>query len=115
MKRVLLIICVFSLLLSCSDDEKAAPELDVIPPVIEFNYTQSIQTINVGSNTSWTSSSNQDWCEVLTIQKFGNATVDIRVLENIGDERIAYISFNNPDNTIIKTVKVIQKSSNTNL
>jgi hypothetical protein len=111
MKRILLIICVFSLLLSCSDDEKAAFELDVIPSTVEFDYTQSIQKIYVGSNTSWSALSNQDWCTVFTSRKFGNDTVSIEVSENAGDERIAYISFNNPENTIIKTVKVIQKKS----
>jgi hypothetical protein len=40
----------------------------------------------------------------------GNDTVNIEVLENLGDQRIAYISFSNPGKTIIKTVKVIQKA-----
>jgi hypothetical protein len=97
------------LLLSCSDDEKAAPELNVIPSFLEFDNIESTQKIYIESNTSWASLSDQDWCQVSVFQNIGNDTVDVKVLANTGNERIAYISFNNPEKTIIKTVKVIQK------
>jgi hypothetical protein len=115
MKRILLIICVFNLLVACSDDEQAAPDLTVIPSVLEFDSFESIKKIHIASNTLWTSSSDQQWCAVSVRQKFGNDTVDIKVSENIGDERIAYVSFNNPEKTVIKTVKVIQRAGNENL
>jgi hypothetical protein len=115
MKRILLIICIFSLSSSCNDDDKAAPDLTLIPSIIEFDNIESTKKIYVGSNTAWTSLSNQDWCTASIRQKFGNDTVDVKVLENPGNERVAYISFNNPDKTIIKTVKVIQKARDENL
>jgi hypothetical protein len=34
----------------------------------------------------------------------------VKVIENLGDERIAYISFYNLEKTVIKTVKIIQKA-----
>jgi hypothetical protein len=115
MKRILLIICIFNLLVACSDDEKAAPDLTVIPSIIKFDNSELIKKIYIVSNTIWKSSSDQEWCITSISQKFGNDTVDIKVLENTGDERIAYISFSNSEKTIIKTVKVIQKSGNENL
>jgi hypothetical protein len=115
MKKILLIICIFSLSAACSDDEKAAPDLTVIPSVLEFDSFKSIKKIHIASNTLWASSSDRQWCTASILQKFGNDTVDIKVLENTGDERIAYISFNNPEKTVIKTVKVIQKAGNENL
>jgi hypothetical protein len=115
MKRILLIVCAFNLLTACSDDEKAAPDLAVIPSVIEFDNSESTKKIHIVSNTLWASLSDQQWCTVSVRQKFGNDTVGIKVSENIGDERIAYVSFNNPEKTVIKTVKVIQKAGNENL
>jgi hypothetical protein len=116
MKRILLIICIFTLLFACSDDEKAAPDLTVNPSLIEFESAESVKKIYIDSNTSWASSSDKEWCSVSIIQKFGNDTAEIKVQENIGiEERIAYISFYNPEKTIIVTVKVIQKPANNNL
>jgi hypothetical protein len=110
---MLLIICVFNLLLSCCEDEKSAPELNVIPSIIEFDNTESVKQISIESNTPWASSSNQGWCEASIHQQLeGNYTLDVKVSENTGDERVAYISFNNPEKTVIKTVKVVQKAKN---
>ncbi|MDR0724841.1 MAG: BACON domain-containing protein [Prevotellaceae bacterium] len=114
MKRILLISCVFCLIQSCSDDEKAALDLNVTPSVLEFDNTESTKKIYITSNTQWASSCEQEWCSVSVIQKSGNDTVDVQVLENSGDERIAYISFGNPEKTIIKTVKVVQKAKDEN-
>jgi hypothetical protein len=114
MKRILLIISIFILPLACSDDEKAAPDLTVNPSILEFDNTESTQKIYIGSNTSWTTSSDMEWCKASIIQKFGNDTVEIRVIANTGDdERIAYISISNPEKTIIRTVKIIQESPET--
>jgi hypothetical protein len=115
MKQILLIICIFSLLLSCSDDEKAAPDLTVIPSILEFDNTGSTKKIYLGSNTPWASKCDQEWCTVSITQKFGNDTVDVQVSENTGSERIAYIVFSIPEQTIIKTVKVIQKAKDGNV
>jgi hypothetical protein len=111
MKRTLLIICIFVLAASCSDNEKAASDLSVIPSIIEFENVESTRKIYIGSNTAWVAKSNKDWCTIFTFEKFGNDTIEIKVSENTGyTERIAYISFNNPENTIVKTTKVIQQS-----
>jgi hypothetical protein len=113
MKRILLIICVFSLLLACNKDEKAVPYLTVNPSIIVFETTGSIQKIDIISNTSWKDSlSNNEWCEVWSKQnvKYPH-TMEIKVSENTGyKERIAYVTIENPDKTIIKTVKIIQKA-----
>ncbi|MDR2383594.1 MAG: BACON domain-containing protein [Prevotellaceae bacterium] len=115
MERILLIICVFCLIFSCSDDEKAVLDLSVSPSVLEFDNTKSTKKVFISSNTQWASSCEQEWCTASIIQKFGNDTVNIQVSENNGDERIAYISFSNPEKTLIKTVKVIQKAKDENL
>jgi hypothetical protein len=109
MKQILLIICIFLLPMACSEDEKAVLELSVNPSVLEFDNTES-QKIHIVSNTSWSLSSNQTWCILSMQDNIGNETVDVMVRENIGDERIAYISLSNAEKTIIRTVKVIQKS-----
>ncbi|MDR1594144.1 MAG: BACON domain-containing protein [Prevotellaceae bacterium] len=109
MKRILLIVCIFTLLLSCNDDEKAAPDLTVNPAFIEFENAGATEKVYINSNTSWASSSDQEWCRASVTRKFGNDTVEIIVEENIGiEERIAYVRFYNPEETIIVTVKVIQ-------
>jgi hypothetical protein len=110
MKRILFIISIFTLsLLACSDDEKAVPDLTVSQSILEFDSAESIQQIYIDSNTSWATSSDSEWCTASIKQKFGNDTIEIRVTANTGeDERIAYISINNPEKTIIRTVKVIQ-------
>ncbi|MDR1886767.1 MAG: leucine-rich repeat domain-containing protein [Prevotellaceae bacterium] len=112
MKRILLIIWSLALFAACSDNEKAASDLTVIPSLIEFDNTESVQKIHIGSNTAWkTASTAEEWCTVSILQKFGNDTAEIRVVENTAYyERIAYVSFSNPENTIVRTVKVIQKS-----
>jgi hypothetical protein len=111
MKKILLIISIFTLSLACSDDEKAVPDLTVNPSILEFDSAESVQKVYVGSNTSWTTSSDTEWCRASITQKFGNDTVEIRVEANTGDdERIAYISINNQGKTIIRTVKIIQES-----
>jgi hypothetical protein len=112
MERILLIICILTLTLSCADDEKAATDLTVNPLILEFDSIESTQKVYVSSNTSWTiSSSNEEWCRALTPKKFGSDTVGIKVLPNTSyEERVAYISINNPENTVIRTVKVTQKS-----
>jgi hypothetical protein len=110
MKRILLIICILNLLFACGNDEKGAYELTVNPSFIEHDSTESIKKVYVVSNTPWEAVSDQSWCEVQTIRKFGNDTVAIKVFENTGfDERIAYVSFGNPEKSIIATVKIIQK------
>jgi hypothetical protein len=103
------------LILSCGDEEKAALDLNVNPSVLEFDNTKSTKKIYITSNTQWASSCEQEWCTASIIQKSGNDTVDIQVSENSGDERIAYILFSNPEKTIIKTVKVIQKAKDENV
>jgi hypothetical protein len=111
MKRILLIICVLTLSLACGDDEKAVYDLTVNPLFLEFDSIESTQKVYVGSNTSWTISSDKEWCISLTMQNLGNDTVEIKVLANTGyEERVAYVSINNPEKTIIRTVKVVQKS-----
>jgi Leucine-rich repeat (LRR) protein len=107
-----LIICIFTSLFACNDDEKAAPDLTVNPSLIKFENTKSTGKFYIRSNTLWEiSSSNKEWCRVLVEKKFGNDTVEINVEENSGyNERIAYVSISNPEKTVIRTVKVIQKS-----
>jgi hypothetical protein len=96
---------------ACSEGEEAAPDLTVIPSILEFDNTESVQKVYIGSNTSWaTSSSREEWCTASIKRKFGNDTVEIKVLENTGyDERTAYVSVNNPEKTVIRTVKIIQR------
>jgi hypothetical protein len=111
MKKEILIIYVFTLLLACDDNESAVPDLSVIPSTVEFSHAGSIQKIHIGSNVSWIASSNQDWCVASTFQGLGDNTLDITVPENTTYyERIAYVSIKNRDETVIKTIKVIQKS-----
>ncbi|MDR2027794.1 MAG: hypothetical protein LBQ01_09630 [Prevotellaceae bacterium] len=112
MKQILLIVCVFTVLTSCSDNENAAPDLNVNPSIIELDNVESTRKIYVSSNTSWeVSSSDPNWCAISILRKFGNDTVEITVEGNSTyNERIAYISVSNPEKTVIKTVKVIQKS-----
>jgi len=111
MKRILLIICVFAAIVACKEDEKAALDLSVTPSIIEFTEVESVQKVYITSNSPWTAASDKDWCSVSILQKFGNDTAEVKVLTNTTYyERIAYISFVNPDKTIIKTVKIIQKS-----
>jgi Leucine-rich repeat (LRR) protein len=111
MKRILLIICVFAAIIACKEDEKAAFDLSITPSIIEFSDTESTQKVYITSNSPWTASSDRDWCTISILQKFGNDTAEVKVLTNTTYyERIAYISFINPDMTIIKTVKIIQKS-----
>jgi Leucine-rich repeat (LRR) protein len=112
MKCILLIICIFISLSACDDDEKAVPDLTVNPSLIEFENIKSTKKFYITSNTLWEiSSSNKEWCQSPVEKKFGNDTVEINVEENVGyHDRIAYISVNNPEKTIVRTVKVIQKS-----
>jgi hypothetical protein len=114
MKRILLIICAFGLSISCDDSEKAVSDLTVNPSIIEFDSVASTKRIYISSNTSWSSSSSESWCTSNVLEKFGDDTVNITVSKNTGDERIAYVSFSNSEKTVIKTVKVIQKSGNLN-
>jgi hypothetical protein len=86
------------------------PDLNVNPSILEFDNIKSTKKIYVSSNTSWTSSHDQEWCTPFAIMQSGNDTVSIEVLENLGDQRIAYVSFSNLEKTIIKTVKIIQKA-----
>jgi Leucine-rich repeat (LRR) protein len=112
MKRILLTVCIFVSLSACNDDEKSVPDLTVNPSLIEFENIKSTKKIYITSNTSWeVSSSNKEWCKSPVEAKFGNDTLEINVEENTGyHDRIAYISVKNPDTTIVRTVKVIQKS-----
>jgi hypothetical protein len=97
-------------LLSCSEDGKVAPDLNVNPSILEFDNTESTKEIYINSNTAWASKCYQEWCSASIIEKFGNNAVNITVKENLGSKRIAYVSFSNPEKTIIKTVKVIQNA-----
>jgi Leucine-rich repeat (LRR) protein len=116
MKRVLLIFYLAALFAACSDEEKASPYLILTPETLEFEDLESIQKIYIGSNTNWATASSADWCSVSIIRKFGSDTAEIKVLRNISyDERIAYVEFANPEKTIVKTVKVIQKPINNNI
>jgi hypothetical protein len=111
MKRILLIICVFATIVACKEDEKAALDLSVTPSIIEFSEAESAQKVYITSNCPWTTSSDKDWCIVSILQKFGNDTIEVKALtNNTYYERIAYISIVSPDKSIIKTVKIIQKS-----
>jgi hypothetical protein len=111
MKRILLIICILTLSLSCSNDEKAVSDLTVNPLILEFDNIESTQNIYIGSNTAWTISSDQEWCQPSMTGKYKDVPVEIRVQANTSyEERIAYISINNLEKTIIRTVKIIQKS-----
>jgi hypothetical protein len=111
MKRTLLIFCILTLSLVCCDNEKAVFDLTVNPQYLEFDSIGSTQKVYVGSNTAWATSSDKEWCRSSTPQKFGDDTVEITVLANTEhEERVAYISINNPEKTIIRTVKIIQKS-----
>ncbi|MDR3245857.1 MAG: leucine-rich repeat domain-containing protein [Prevotellaceae bacterium] len=111
MKRIILIICVFAFFNACNDDEKAALDLSVTPSIIEFENVESTKKVYVASNDFWSASSNEEWCIAMVVQASKNDSVGIKVVENTSYyERIAYVSFENKDKTIIKTVKVIQKS-----
>jgi hypothetical protein len=110
MERILLIICILTLSLSCNDDKKTVSDLTVNPSILEFDSIESTQKVYVSSNTSWATSSDKEWCTASPIQYLGNDTVRIKVLANTGyEERVAYISINNTEKTIIRTVKIIQK------
>jgi Leucine-rich repeat (LRR) protein len=111
MKRILLIICITASLLACGDTENAAPDLNVIPSIIEFSHTESTRKVYIGSNTSWIASSNEEWCVVSRFQNHGNDTLEITVPANTDYyERIAYVAVKNTEETVIKTIKVIQQS-----
>jgi Leucine-rich repeat (LRR) protein len=111
MKQLLLITCISALLFACNDNEKAAPKLNLNPTVLELEHTESNRTIYVESNVTWAAESNSEWCKVATFNKFGNDSVEIKVMANTTyDTRIAYIAFNNPEKTVIQTLKIIQNS-----
>ena len=108
MKRILFLyftVC----LIACTTSENAVPDLTVGLAIVEFGDAESSQKVFVESNTSWSSQCSQDWSKASIIQKFGSDTVEISVKANLStDERIAYISFEVTDKTILKTVKIIQ-------
>ncbi|MDR2423947.1 MAG: hypothetical protein LBD59_04385 [Prevotellaceae bacterium] len=110
MKRILFLYFGISLI-ACTTSENAAPDLTVGLATIEFGNAESSQKVYVESNTSWSSTSSQNWCKASILQKFGSDTVKISVEANSStDERIAYISFEVAGKTaVLKTVKVIQR------
>ena len=109
MKKAIIFLCAVVFFAACSDDENAATDLKVTLETRNVTDAESRFKVFITSNTSWKVSSTESWCTPLTLEKFGNDSLEIKVLQNdTYDERIAYVSVQAGDNTIITTVKVIQ-------
>jgi len=99
------------MMMACSEDEKAAPELDVSIRQIEMTAEGGNADVNVTSNIGWTvSSSSSDWCKVFPTSGNGNGTFKVTVDPNmLLENREATISVKGE--AIEKTINVVQDAA----
>ena len=72
----------------------AAPTLAVDPPNQNVGYLAGTTTFNVSSNTSWTTSSDREWCTA-TPSGTGNGAITVTYIENPTNVvRVAMITIN---------------------
>ncbi len=84
MKKLLSLILILSILVSCKDDEKVQPELTLDTTGLSFSAAQEDQTFTVTSNVAWTVTSSQSWCTFTPASGNGTETVTVKVTANDG-------------------------------
>lgn len=88
-----------------SEVDDAADFLTVEPSQVDFSAQPSATTFNVLSNTEWTAYSDQAWLTLGSTEGEGNATVDVQVEANTGQQRMANVQVTAGDieRTIVMT------------
>lgn len=76
-----------------------------LPEMLSFFPPSDVQVIELESNTSWTVSSDEEWCTVTPTSGSGNTSVQVSVTDNTTTyTRIANLTFKYGDKTKIVTV-----------
>lgn len=104
-------LLIFAIMMACSEDEKATPELEVSTRQIEMNAEGGDADVNVTSNIGWTvTSSAADWCKVFPTSSNGNGTFKVTVDPNmLLENRDATISVKGE--VIERTINVVQDAA----
>ncbi len=104
-------LLIFAIMMACSEDEKATPELEVSTRQIEMNAEGGDADVNVTSNIGWTvTSSAADWCKVFPTSGNGNGTFKVTVDPNmLLENRDATISVKGE--VIERTINVVQDAA----
>ena len=88
--------------------------LSVSPTSMTFSATGTISNpkITVTANTTWSASSDQDWCTITTKNGNNNGSTNVSCTANAGlDERTATITFSGTGGVADKTVSITQSGS----
>jgi hypothetical protein len=82
--------------------------LTVSPTTLAFAPAGESNPFTINSNTTWTASSNADWCTIDQTSGDGNATITVTAAENPGAARQATITIQTTDGRVSRTVTVNQ-------
>ena len=84
--------------------------LNATPAQLDFLNTAESKPLQVTANVAWTIASDQTWCTVSNSSGNGDASVNVNVTANTGNnDRIARLTLSNSQYSLSKTVVVIQQ------